>query len=341
MGAPAASLGVGLMTVADWADSPHAHDVAFYDHDSEVVDLVADHVAVGLALGERVVLIVTDAHRAALDEALLLRAVDPHQARRTGSYLTLDAAETLAAFMVDGMPDRERYMTVVGGVIDAARADGSTVRAFGEMVALLWADGNVPAAIALEALWNELAEFHQFTLLCAYPTAALDGARLDHVDRVCELHSSVLPPRSYDLPVAAPDTEPAVLELSGMFLPVPAAVPAARRFVTAVLAMWGADEVAWEAGLVTSELATNAVRHGQSAFRLFVSRPAGAVRIAIEDVAAGWPSRRDATLDDVDGRGVAIVEALSSRWGCDARLGSKVAWAEIPDPTTALAAARA
>jgi signal transduction histidine kinase len=72
------------------------------------------------------------------------------------------------------------------------------VRAFGEMVALLVAAGNPRAALALEALWNELQQTHAFTLVCAYPLASLDGAaHTELLGAVCAAHGHVIPAESY------------------------------------------------------------------------------------------------------------------------------------------------
>lgn len=313
--------------------APHDHAVSFYDHEGEIVAGVARYVGEGLVRGERAVVVATGGHRAALDEALLGMGVDAPGARRSGHYVVLDAAETLASFMVDDMPDAAKFVEIVGGVVGTARADGSTVRAFGEMVALLWEIGNVAAAIELESLWNDLARHEQFTLLCAYPTTALDGARLSDVSRVCDEHSSVLPPSSYQSTTALDAADAADRERSELFVPVPEAVPAARRFVVATLEQWGEDALASDAALVTSELATNAVRHGASPFRAVVSRDSGVVRVAIEDVGPGWPELRAATARSCDGRGVAIVEAVAARAGCDALADGKIAWAEFEAQT--------
>ena len=116
---------------------------------------------------------------------------------------------------------------------------------------------------------------------------------------------------------------------SETFLPVPSAAAAARHFVTATLGLWGLGDLSWEASLVVSELATNAVQHGASPFRASVSRTRGVLRIAVEDVAPGRPERRAATRDLLDGRGVAIIEALTRRSGCDILPDSKIVWAEL------------
>jgi anti-sigma regulatory factor (Ser/Thr protein kinase) len=195
------------------------------------------------------------------------------------------------------------------------------------MVALLWDEGNVPGAIALESLWNDLAEHHRFTLLCAYPTASLGAAALTDVHRVCDLHSAVLPPSSYGASTAPGSSTGA--HRREVFLPVPEAVAAARRLVADAVTSWGALDVAWEAELIASEMATNAVRHGESPFRASVSHRDDVIRIAVEDAGPGWPRRREATTHDFGGRGVLIVAELAHRWGADEQPQGKVIWAEL------------
>lgn len=311
--------------------APQRHAVNFYDHDGDLVADVARFVAEGLTRGERVVVVATAEHRDALDEVLLQHGADAVRARISGRYLTLDAAEMLAKFVVNGLPDATRFRAAVGTLIDAASADGCAVRVFGEMVTLLWDDGNVAGAIELETLWNDLADNRRFTLLCGYPAAGLAQGTLYAASRLCELHSEVLAPRSYAtvLPAEAGQSSRASA-LSDVFVPVPAAVPAARRFVTAVLTSWGHDALLVDASLVTSELATNAVEHAASPFRLRLDRTVAHVRITIEDVAPTHPQLRAAAPEDFNGRGMAIVQDLAERWGCDALPDGKTVWAELP-----------
>jgi anti-sigma regulatory factor (Ser/Thr protein kinase) len=308
--------------------STHAHAVSFYDDDSELADVVGRFVAEGLLTHEPVVVIATAPHRESVDEFLTDWGIDPARARADGSYYTLDAAETLSALMLDGVPDAVRFRAHIGRLLDHARAGGTTVRAFGEMVALMWERGDVPGAITLESLWNDLAGHQDFCLHCAYPTFALDPAELDHVSRVCTLHSAVLPPRSYGSSTG-PTTDRGILRSSEVFVPAPGAVTAARRFVSHLLETWGHPDLVWDAAVVTSELATNAVRHASSPFRVSVDRARGGVRIGIEDIGPGRPQLRTATPEDVGGRGIGIVEELSDRWGVDELRPGKVTWAEL------------
>jgi len=116
-----------------------------------------------------------------------------------GQYIALDADETLSKFMVDGRPDERRFAEVIGSLIGRAANDGGRpVRAFGEMVALLWAEGRHEAAIRLEELWNDLAKSQSFSLMCAYPIAGFDHEEHgDSFQRICQAHSHVRPAESF------------------------------------------------------------------------------------------------------------------------------------------------
>ena len=75
-----------------------------------------------------------------------------------------------------------------------AAATGRPVRAYGEMVALLWEHGDVLAAIELEELWNDLGRELDFSLLCAYRSASVQGdEHAQALEQVRLLHSSELP----------------------------------------------------------------------------------------------------------------------------------------------------
>jgi len=303
---------------------PHLHAVDFYDHEHELVDIIARFVAEGFALGERSIIVATGPHRAGLDAALAGLGHDPDEHRAAGDLVTLDAAATLDTILVDVAGPGFDGSTV-STILTEALADGRPLRVFGEMVALLWDAGHVLAAIELEALWNRLQGEYQFSLLCAYPTSALGAARLGEVSDVCALHTDVHAPASY-----ARRGSPAAVRpgLSEVFLPVPEAVPATRRFVSDVLARWQEDALVPDATVIVSELASNAVLHAHSPFRVSIDRSVGMVCISIQDVAADLARQQPESIEP-GGRGMVIVEALSRRWGCDSLPGGKVVWAEL------------
>lgn len=280
---------------------------------------MATYVAEGLVLGERVVVVATSAHLAALGVAL--------RDRDTTHLVTRDAKATLDSFMVNGLPDPTGFLEAVGTIVTEARSHGVPVRIFGEMVSLLWDEGNVTGAVELESLWNDLQGAHDFTLLCAYPTSSLGSARLADVSDVCASHALVVPPASYLTGSLATEIVPSTH--SQVFLPVPEAVTAVRRFVTEILDLWHERYLLPDALLVASELATNVVNHAGSPFRVSIDRSMGVVCIAIQDVATGQAVRQTVGDDVTNGRGMAIVEALSRRWGSDVLPSGKVVWAEL------------
>ena len=176
------------------------HVVQFYEDDAFLCDTVARFAGAGLAAGESVIIIATELHRHGLRQRLAANDFDVDRALASGRLQLLDAAETLERLLVGGMPDRARADEVLGGLVRAAGAGRTHVRAYGEMVDLLWRDGKHAAALRLEEMWTELVRQHDFSLLCAYVLG--NFYRESHspdFQRVCEAHGRTLPAESYAL----------------------------------------------------------------------------------------------------------------------------------------------
>jgi len=296
------------------------HVVYFYVDDSELVGAVAPYLA-GAEVAEVAIVIATDAHLRAFRAELEAGGVDIAQASAAGRFVALDAATTLAAVLVDGEIDRDAFHEVIGGLVSKAAASGCAVRAYGEMVALLWDAGNVLAAIELERLWNELAREMPFSLFCAYPAASVSGSEhAEALHQVCHLHSSVL-----QAPVASEQ------ELTASFPAERDAPGRARRLTAGALRRWGhTDELVDDAALVLSELASNAVIHAGSPFSIVIRTQESTLRIAVEDVCPLAATGPNGGLIASREHGLAVIEALSARWGADCRPHGKVVWAELP-----------
>ena len=177
---------------------PHEHAVQFYENPDAFLDSACEFLREGLAAGDAGIVIATEEHRRAL-EARLAGSVFAG-ALAKGRYRALDAAETMARFMVGSVPDEERFIDIVGGLIANAGAASSTsrTRAVGEMVALLCAQGLPEAAIRVETLWNELGTRHLFSLFCAYPMSEFAASdRANAFDQISDAHSRVVPVESY------------------------------------------------------------------------------------------------------------------------------------------------
>lgn len=169
----------------------HEHAVEFYETDGFLVETVADFIVPALRGSGSAIVVATPEHRVAFAAALIAAGVDVDNASREMRYQEFDAAQLLSTFMLDGAPDPARFRDVIGSVIDRASAGGREVRVYGEMVALLWADGDVTSTIAVEDLWNDLAVGRQFALLCAYPLQGFDDRSRAAFEDICGRHSSV------------------------------------------------------------------------------------------------------------------------------------------------------
>jgi len=183
----------GTSAIKDEAAGCHA--VHFYERDVELAEKVTAFIGEALLAGEAAVIIASDEHRAQFIRGLAALNVDVEEARVAGKLTVLDAVGTLAQFMVDGAPNPELFRLVVGSVVASACSRGPRrmpVRAFGEMVDILWRDGKPEAAIALEELWNELAKDYRFDLLCGYGIGAFaEGSASAALPAVCDRHTHV------------------------------------------------------------------------------------------------------------------------------------------------------
>jgi hypothetical protein len=158
--------------------APEEHLVQLYGSDDQLLTRnVSRYLAEGLRAGDGLVLIATPHHADAILRQLTIGGDDPAAAARDGRLVALDAGDTLASFLVGGKPDRALFRDIVGAVLDRVRQQSRTghVRAFGEMVGLLWVAGDRPAALRLEAHWNELLRGSACSLFCAYPIDVFQG----------------------------------------------------------------------------------------------------------------------------------------------------------------------
>jgi hypothetical protein len=151
-------------------DSGHFHAVKFYDTRESLCRIVAEFLGEGLITQQPVLVLATPEHRAGILAELNARHFDVDKMQAAGDLLLLDAADTLSMFMVDGMPDDGLFVAAMTRAIEKVSRGRTkcTVRAYGEMVDVLWRNGQDVAAIRLEMLWNKLAATHQFSLLCGY-----------------------------------------------------------------------------------------------------------------------------------------------------------------------------
>jgi hypothetical protein len=177
------------------ASYPHA--VKFYSDDRSLGRTVAEFLAPGLLEGSPAIVIVTPDHRVLIEAELEKRGVRVDQLERDGDVQIVDAEEMLARFMVGNQPDPVKFHAAVDELIARACQDRPPcpVRAYGEMVDVLWKHANAEGAIALEMLWNRVATEAQFSLLCGYAVGNFykEVSSGPTFEMVCDQHNHILP----------------------------------------------------------------------------------------------------------------------------------------------------
>jgi hypothetical protein len=173
--------------------SPCDHFVQVYTDDAYLAAVVADYIGTGLERQEGAIVIATSAHVSLFIERLTALGVDVPEMAARRRLLFLDAAQTLDRFMVDGEPDRSRFLGVTTAALDHVRSSGCReVRLYGEMVDLLWGT-RLGATVELERLWDEVLRDERLSLLCAYRLDPFDRQVQGVLRRVTQCHSHLLP----------------------------------------------------------------------------------------------------------------------------------------------------
>jgi len=175
---------------------PRLHEVQFYSDDASFLDTFASFIASAIKAGDTAIVVLARSRRETLIQRLQAEGLDISGLSEQGRYLSLDPSDLLSTFMVNNLPDRDRFMKIAADIyVTGARvleADHNCVALCGECAALLWSQGNAKAAIRLEQLWNEFARSRNIHLLCAYPRYCFQDEMGRQVfNNICAQHSAV------------------------------------------------------------------------------------------------------------------------------------------------------
>jgi len=180
-------------------ERPHAggHFVQLYEADEVALTKnVGRYLGEGLRRGEGVLVIATPEHLKLFSAHLELQGFDVALAISNRQLILQDAQQTLAQFMTDGQPVWERFESIVRAAMRQVRpAHGAEgLRAYGEMVGILWKARQFSAAIRLEQLWNRLLEQSTFSLYCAYAIDIFGKEfEVSNLDGVLSSHTHLVP----------------------------------------------------------------------------------------------------------------------------------------------------
>jgi hypothetical protein len=183
----------------NWTDmGSGAHFVQFFEADDYIIGEVSEYVIHGLRANETVVVVATAGHIAGISQILESLGIDLEHAEHDGSFVALDAHETLDQILSNGSPDKEKFNKVVGTIIAKAGERRPGVRVFGEMVGVLCSSNRYDCAVKLEDMWNDLRRKHVFSLFCGYSISDLKGSGAsEKMGAICASHGHVLPTEAY------------------------------------------------------------------------------------------------------------------------------------------------
>lgn len=177
-----------------WGEiAPCDHVVQIYENDQTLIQVLSQFVKGGLEADDGVIVIATRQHLADLEAALEDSGTNI-SSYLNKQYFPLDAEKLLARFMVNGWPNEALFMNLVSSIIGKVRDSNRKVRAFGEMVTLLWERGHSVATIQLERLWNKFCEKEMFCLFCAYPQSGFSSEWKNSTEHICSAHSKLIAP---------------------------------------------------------------------------------------------------------------------------------------------------
>jgi DNA-binding NarL/FixJ family response regulator len=229
---------------------------------------------------------------------------------------------------------RDGRFTVVGVAADGDAAVAAAERLQPDLVLL---DLAMPVRGGLDALpmVREVAPRARVVVVSGFP-----GDRLEAVTRasgaVGYVEKSLSPKQTVRdvLAVAGVlDAIDVILSSSQTFDQDLASGRAARRFMEEILGEWHCDELLDNVNLLVTELVTNAVVHASSDAEVAVVLLPKVLRVEVADRGEGMPAAKHADDMATSGRGIALVDTLSSRWGTDRRPdGRKVTWFEVERP---------
>jgi hypothetical protein len=176
-----------------WGEvAPCDHVLQIYENDKAFFDTLEGFAADGFIKEECVVIIATEPHLYILDERLRARGFNIDVLKRSSRYIPLIAEKCLAQFMVNNWPDEVLFHKFVKKILEQPVAAGKKIRAFGEMVAVLWSQGHNGATVQLEELWHRLQQQHKFCLFCAYPKSGFTQDAVSSIECICKAHSMTI-----------------------------------------------------------------------------------------------------------------------------------------------------
>lgn len=176
-----------------WGEvAPCEHVVQIYENDKLFLHALEGFIGSGFLAGDAVIIIATNEHIVAIEKRLIKQGFKLDSLKTRGQFIAIEANEMLSKFMVNNWPDETLFVEAITSLLQKVQQKNRKIRAFGEMVALLWQQGFNGATVQLENLWNKLHKKNDFTLFCAYPKIGFTQDIHASMNKICCEHSKVI-----------------------------------------------------------------------------------------------------------------------------------------------------
>ncbi|MGZ5233412.1 MAG: MEDS domain-containing protein, partial [Burkholderiales bacterium] len=178
---------------------PSDHIVQLYQDEDFLNRAVCRFAGAALANGEGLILVPTLAHWNGIRPRLEAEGVNVEMAQERGQLTVVDADQCLPRFMRDAMPDSPVFLGLAADIIGRNRGRYPRMRWWGEMVNVLWEQGNPAASMHLEDLFDQLGHTHDVALFCSFLMDNFNGDIHTHMlPRLGTNHSHLIPVENYD-----------------------------------------------------------------------------------------------------------------------------------------------
>ncbi len=178
---------------------PGSHLVKICRNELLQAEAIADFIQGGLLRDELVIIIARTSLRNAIVSKLSAMGLNVQDFKDQGQIKFFDAEFLLSSIVTDGLLEDQAFQEFVVKPVQAARLKYGKIRAFGEMVDILWKRGQHDIALQLEELWDDLAKKHEFALFCIYLLSSFDSSDYDAcLEHICKAHTHLLPVENED-----------------------------------------------------------------------------------------------------------------------------------------------
>ena len=181
---------------SDSMEIARRHEAGFYSDDRRLLDDLTEFIGAALMAGNAAIVVATESHRDSLLQRLQAHGLDIAAAIEQGRYISLDAADTLSTFMLNGMPDPVRFLKLLRNLIataaKAARENKPTLPFLEKVRISCGRKATQRQRFGSNISGIEIAKTYDVDILCGYSLGSVQGGMDSHIfQRICAEHSAV------------------------------------------------------------------------------------------------------------------------------------------------------